>query len=192
MMTEDSNNAVSSSFLLDDDSRWYSQSIAWISGWFLISLPHQSTKTSHTYMYFLLQYSIHRGWYFQDDATNRNFWYRSSTTDSRELRFLILITKGRMIHSQWLPFIPNLPSLLHSPSFHDLPATTKICAYLPFPISSIHILYKFHFPRLVFAFTVWVDSFFPSFPFAILFFTVWGIWLVRNFNSFNAETLSNK
>ena len=92
--------------------------------------------------------------------------------------------------AEWFPVVAfsfqssSLPTAL----LHDLPAAK------PMPTFIFHLLdsylYMFHFPRLVFAFSVWVDSFSPLSCCHFVLYSV-GYLISRNYSS-SAKTLSNK
>ena len=132
-MTEDSSNAASPSFLLDDDSRYKVLTIAWFFfffSWFQASCLWLKPRP-HV---FQMQHSIFCGWHFQVNTTNRSCWYWSSTSYSRKLRLYILITTPRMISSGL--FSPLAPPRTKLDVLQNL-------ACISFPVAQCVVIYLY-------------------------------------------------
>lgn len=87
LMTEDSNNPVSNSFLLDDDSRLFMlPSIAHI----MLTIPQKKRYIVLTHLN-IMQYTFLRRWYIQIDGADWHFWHWTTSAHSRELRLCISV-----------------------------------------------------------------------------------------------------
>lgn len=87
LMTEDSNNPVSNSFLLDDDSRLlplYSYQLHIL--WQLIS-----NASYLTFLHFEMQHTVLRRWHIQINAADWHIWHRTAPTHPGELGLCILV-----------------------------------------------------------------------------------------------------
>lgn len=114
MMTEDSSNAVSSSFLLDDDSRYCFYIILLIFTWFSVSIHRLNISYGYLYIsYISMQHPVLRGWHLQVNATNRCSRRWSSFLNSWKLgvwvftstcwvMFMIMVLDAQILFS-WLP-----------------------------------------------------------------------------------------
>jgi hypothetical protein len=102
LMTEDSNNPVSNSFLLDDDSR-------------LLSFSYQSHILSEknlkcfliNHPHFEMQHTVLRWWHIQINAADWYLWYWTTPTHSGELWLCILIA------TPWIKCVVDWTKLRH-------------------------------------------------------------------------------
>lgn len=89
LMTEDSNNPISNSFLLDDDSRLLSLRSyqSFVLRYFLFLFEVLLLMHLH----FLMQHTILCRWHIQIDAADWHIWHRATSIDPRELWLCILV-----------------------------------------------------------------------------------------------------
>jgi hypothetical protein len=97
LMTEDSNNPVSNSFLLDDDSRWQSLCPCQLFLLWLHSYAIWSGVSWLTCVHFGMQHTILYRWYIQINGANWHLWYWAATSDSRELWLCILVAAAWIV-----------------------------------------------------------------------------------------------
>lgn len=87
MMSEDSNNAVSTSFLLDDDSRYAINFSRQFNVSFLVLVFAVAFLLKP---WIWMQHSFFGGWHFQINAPSRSSRRGSSSVDTWELRIWVL------------------------------------------------------------------------------------------------------
>lgn len=162
MMTEDSSNAVSSSFLLDDDSRYCFYILPPFSVNFLSPLMSTIYYLFTYIIYILMQHPILRGWHLQVNATSRYSRHRSSSLNSwklgvwvlastRRVMFIIMVLAAQILFSS-LP----VGSAAHQSSIDVLKHVHIVLLFL-----FIHVYSTYSINPEVSWFIFWVNSFFP-------------------------------
>jgi hypothetical protein len=97
LMTEDSNNPVSNSFLLDDDSRWPSLCPCQLFLCYYTPMPSGQECLRLTCVCFEMQHTILCRWYIQINGADWHLWYWTASTDSRELWLCILVAAAWIV-----------------------------------------------------------------------------------------------